>query len=44
MPDTRNELARVQADIKTKIREAESLTIAKGDDDSYSGHLRCWPN
>jgi hypothetical protein len=30
----RNELARVLATINAKIRESESLTVAKGDDDT----------
>jgi hypothetical protein len=34
MPNTRNALARVLADNNAKIREAESLTVAKGDDDT----------
>ena len=34
MPDRRNELARVLADIIAKIREAERLTVVKGDDDT----------
>jgi hypothetical protein len=31
---TRNALVRVLANINAKIREAESLTVAKGDDDT----------
>ena len=34
MPATRNELARVLDRIDAKIREAESLTVAKCDDDT----------
>jgi hypothetical protein len=34
MPATRNELARILADINAKICEAESLTVANGDDDT----------
>jgi hypothetical protein len=35
MPSTRrNELTRLLARISAKIREAESLTVAKGDDDT----------
>jgi hypothetical protein len=35
MPDTkRNELVRILVEINAKIHEAESLTVAKGDDDT----------
>lgn len=35
MPEPRrNELVRVLADINAKIREGESLTVARGDDDT----------